>query len=183
MRSADEIKRALIFLRFDRSKRLPLAKIASDSRCSPPQIMQAMRLEASETVQRRLDAYLDAGNMHTQSKETRLLRMIEDLSEELYREYEARSIPLRDVMLLSPDRQKRLRNAMEWRLKRLLREDFEKKTGRPIHFSDGLTYWRCKAKAVSRGWKPHADGNTGYRDRARAVGKSGHVQPRANTNR
>jgi hypothetical protein len=171
VRTAGEIKTSLIFLRFDKSKRLPLSQIAKDSRCSPPQIMQAMRLEATETVLRRLDAYLDAKNLHETTRESRLMRVIEDFSEELFREFDARSIPQKDVALLSIDRQKRLRIAMEWRLKRLLREDFARQTQREINFADGLTYWRCKAKAISKGWEPRAHGNFGRRDGPSPVGK------------
>lgn len=169
MRTAGEIKKELIFLRFDKTKRLPLVKIAKDSRCSPVQVMDAMRMIASETIQRRLDAYLDAKDLHVKSKDTMRLRKIENLTRELWNEYEARSLPVKDVMLLSPARQERLLIAMEWRAKRLLREKFHKETGVEIHFSDGLNYWRCKTQAATRQGKLSENRNNHYRYGPRPV--------------
>lgn len=143
MRSASAIKMELIRLRF--TVRLPLKKISDDARCNPQQIMDAMRLEASETVQRRLDAYLDAKKLHVHDRESKLLSDIERLSREMAKFLEVRNIPMRDVYIMPVERQKRLYIAMGWRAKRLLREKIEKETGKTAIFPDGKTYWRCKA--------------------------------------
>lgn len=182
MRTPLEIKHELQVLRFDRTRGgLSLAQMAKDSRCSTKQITEAMALNASETILRRLDAYLDAGHLHSISKTSALLNRIEFLKNELYREYQARSIPMEDVMRLPRDRQIRLFNAMDWRAKRLLREKVEKETGSKIHFSDGLSYWRCKAKVISRGGIVFKDGNPRRSDGSRAVAQGKRVlQPRAN---
>lgn len=148
MRTAGEIKTALIKLRF--AKRLPLIKIADDSRCSPKQVMEAMKLEASEVIQRRLDAYLDAGQLHVHVKGSRMLFRIERMQNELWREFSARSLPVRDVALLPVDRQIRLMHAMDWRLKKLLRERVKNQTGIEVHFADGQSYWRCRQKVLER---------------------------------
>ena len=150
MRSAGQIKTELIRLRFDRKFRLPLAVIAKDSRCSPPQVISAMKLEATEVILRRLDAYLDAGDLHVHKKGTRLLYQIERLSDELYREFGARSLPMRDVQLMPTERQRRLHTAMHWRAKRLLRGVFLKETGVELRLADGLSYWKAKIKAQAR---------------------------------
>ena len=183
MRTAAQIKHELQKLRFDKDYRLSLAQIAKDSRCSTRQITEAMSLDASETILRRLDAYLDAGHLHELTRTSKLLNKIEFLKNELFREYAARSIPMEDVMRLSKDRQIRLFNAMEWRAKRLLREKIEKETGAKFHFSDGLSYWRCKAKILTRAGIVFKDGNPRRSDGSRAVGKGHHVQPRANPDR
>lgn len=150
MRSAGQIKTELLRLRFDRKFRLPLAVIAKDARCSPPQVISAMKLEATETILRRLDAYLDAGHLHQHRKGTRLLYQIERLSDEMYREWGARSLPMRDVQLMPAERQRRLLTAMNWRAKRLLRLEFLKETGVELKLADGLSYWKAKAKAEAR---------------------------------
>lgn len=150
MRSAGEIKRELLKLRFDRKFRLPLSLIAKDSRCTPQQVISAMKLEATETVQRRIDAYLDAGHLHEHRKGTRLLYRIERMSDELYREFGARSLPMRDIQLMPVERQKRMLVAMHWRAKRLLRRKFFEETGAELRLSDGLSYWRAKTRALSR---------------------------------
>lgn len=150
MRTAGQIKTELIRLRFDRKFRLPLAKIAKDARCSPPQIISAMKLEATETILRRLDAYLDAGHLHTHTKGSRLLYQIERLSDEMWREWRARSLPMRDVQLMPTERQRRLLTAMHWRAKRLLRLEFKEETGIELKLADGLSYWKAKAKAQAR---------------------------------
>lgn len=183
MRTPQQIKDALVFLRFDKSKRLSLAQICRDSRCQSRQVTDAMTLNASETVLRRLDAYLDAGQLHEVHKESRLLNRIEYLKNELFREYAARSIPMEDVMRLPLDRQRRLFNAMEWRAKRLLREKVEKEAGARLHFSDGLPYWRCKAKVVARGGIVFKNGNARRGDGSRPVGQSKQLHPRANPHR
>lgn len=150
MRTAGQIKTELIRLRFDRKFRLPLAVIAKDSRCSPPQLISAMKLEATEVILRRLDAYLDAGHLHKHTKGTRLLYQIERLSDEMWREWGARSLPIRDVQLMPVERQRRLLTAMNWRAKRLLRHEFMKETGVELRLADGLSYWKAKTKAQTR---------------------------------
>lgn len=150
MRTAGQIKAELIRLRFDRKFRLPLAKIAKDARCSPPQLISAMKLEATEVILRRLDAYLDAAHLHVHTKGSRLLYQIERLSDEMWRQWGARSLPMRDVQLMPRERQLRLHTAMHWRAKRLLRLEFKKETGVDLKLADGLSYWKAKAKAEAR---------------------------------
>ena len=148
MRSAAQIKQELLKLRF--TLKLPLKKISDDSRCSPHQIMQAMQLNASETIQRRIDAYLDAKTLHHHDRESRLLSEIERLSYEMFKFLGVRNIPMRDVYIMPVDKQKRLFTAMNWRAKRLLREKIEQETGEPVYFPDGKTYWSCKASFYTR---------------------------------
>lgn len=181
MRTADEIKKALIHLRF--TKRLALANIAQDSRCSPYHVMLAMKCEASEIIQRRLDAYLDAKHLHVYDRKSDLLDQIERMTNELAREYQARSLPMKDVKLMSVDQQTRLRDAMDWRLKRLLRERIQKDYGIEIYFSDAERYWRCKAKVQVREGKLAPDRKSPYRYRPSSVGEGGDLLTRKNKNR
>lgn len=181
MRTADQIKSELIQLRF--TKRIPLSKIAEDSRCSPQSVIQAMKLEASETIQRRLDAYLDAKNLHVVTKETKLLNSIEHMNRELWIEFKAHSIPMKDVALMPAWRQERLRLAMDWRLKKLLRERVEKEIGKPLKFSDGESYWRIKAKILTRKGELPAYRKSPYRYRPRSMGEGGDLQPHQDKNR
>ena len=147
MRSAGEIKRQLQVLRF--SKKLPLDKIAKDSRCTVQQVIQAFKLEASELILRRLDAYLDAGKLHVITQETKRAYAIERMSNELWFVWGLHTMKMSDVYLLSVDRQKRLQIAMNWRLKRALRGYVKEKTGKEPLFPDSATYWRCKAKVAA----------------------------------
>ena len=181
MRSAGDIKRALIVLRFQ--KKLPLSKIAGDSGCTPQQVMSALKLEATEVVQRRIDAYLDAGHLHKFEKHSRLLWELEQLTRELVKEYRVRTLPMRDVQLLPVEKQLRMRNAMNWRLKRLLREKWQKEHGTPIHFLDSQTYWTCKAKVLTREGKLAPNRKPFHRLWTRPVGKIRDVQSRQDQNR
>ena len=147
MRSAVEIKKHLLKLRF--TDKMPLAQIAKDSGCQIKQVIQCMQLDASELVQRRLDAYLDAGHLHKVTKETRLLEQIANASRELGR-WKLRTIPMRDVRLMSTDQQKRLFRAMNWRLKKHLREYVKAKKGFEPRFPDANSYWRCKAAVAAK---------------------------------
>jgi hypothetical protein len=183
MRTQLQIKQELERLRFDRKHQLPIAKIAQDSRCNQRQVTDAMTLNASETVLRRLDAYLDAGHLHHLDKDSKLLNRIEWLKNELYREYQARSIPMEDVMRLPLERQKRLFTAMQWRAKRLLREKIEKESGARLYFPDGLSYWRCKAKVIARGGISFKDRNARVGNRADSMAQRRKVQSGAHQQR
>ena len=148
MRKPGDIKNGLLHLRFKVG--LPMTKIAEDAGCSVKQVIQGMQLEASETIQRRLDAYLDAGQLHKATPETKRALSIERLSNELWKVWNLRTLPMRDVMLMSPDRQERLRNAMHWRLKRALRAYVKEKTGTEPRFPDSKNYWQCKAAVAAK---------------------------------
>lgn len=148
MRRLTEIKTSLIKLRFKDG--IPLAQIAKDSHCTPQQVMQAMQLEASETIFRRLDAYLDAGDLHKVTKDTKRTARIEWLTKELRQVYDLNTLPMRDIYLMSPEKQKRLEIAMNHRLKKALRERIQAETGKVIWFADSESYRRCKAKMAAR---------------------------------
>ena len=163
LRSAAEIKRELIILRF--TKKIPLVRIARDSRCGIPQVIAAMKLQATELIQRRLDAYLDAGHLHVIDKKTKLLDKIERMTFELRREFEQRSLPMKDVQLLSIDQQQRLANAMDWRLKKCLREKFKAQIGWELLIRDGESYWAAKAKVRRQAEKLDQDRNSNTRKR------------------
>ena len=150
MRSAGQIKRELIELIW--RKRLPKSKIAEDARCSMHQLWSALKLEATEVVLRRLDAYLDAKDLHRHVKGSRLLSKIEMLADEIYHQFDAPSLPTKDFALMPVDKQKYIYQRMHMRAKRLLRECYEKQTGSTIIFSDGATYWKCKDKVKARGF-------------------------------
>ncbi len=147
MRSAGQIKKDLQMLRF--AKKLPMEKIATDSRCTVQQIIQAFKLEASELIQRRLDAYLDAGKLHVVTQETKRAYAIEKMSNELWFVWGLHTMKMSDVYLLSPDAQKRLEIAMNKRLRRALRAYVTEKTGREPLFPDSASYWRLKAKVAA----------------------------------
>lgn len=149
MRSQGDIKRELLRLRF--TVNLPLKKIADDSGCSVEQIKAAMRLEGTESVCRRLDAYMDAKKMHVLTRESKLLSKIENMTFELMRFWNAKTLPMRAIYNMKLNQQHRLAIAMEWRLKRLLREKVLEKTGREPRFADGASYWKCKEKVYVRG--------------------------------
>ena len=147
MRSAAQIKRELLTLRF--GKKLPMDKIAKDSRCTVQQVIQALQLDASELIQRRIDAYLDAGGLHKITQETKRVYAIERMSNELYFVWGMKTMRMDDVYLLSPQQQERLKNAMNMRLKRALRAYVTEKTGKEPFFPDSSSYWRCKARVAA----------------------------------
>ena len=181
MRPAVAIKRELLILRFQ--KKLPLAQIAKDSGCVPKQVIQAMQLDATEVILRRLDAYLDAAHLHKRDKNTRLIWELEQMTRELIREYKVRTIPMRDVINLPTEQQKRMKSAMNWRLKKLLREKWQRDHGSEIHFPDSQPYWTCKAKVLTREGKLDPDREPRHRLWSRSVGKGRNLQPRQNQNR
>lgn len=148
MRKLADIRTALTKLRFKDG--IPLAQIGRDANCSIKQLLGAFNLEASETVWRRLDAYLDAGNLHQVTSDSKRCARIERLTQELYRVYKLRTIPMRDVYLMPPERQKRLEQAMNWRLKKALRETIKKKFGEEIWIQDSDSYFRSKARLAAR---------------------------------
>lgn len=147
MRSALAIKKELLRLRF--TVRVPLAQIAKDAGCQAKQIIQAMQLDASELVQRRIDAYLDAGHLHKVTKETKLLEKIAHATRELGR-WQLRTIPMRDVQLLPTEKQQRLYRAMQWRLKKALREHVKAVKGWEPRFPDSASYFRCKSEMAAK---------------------------------
>jgi len=147
LRNQAEIKKHLIKLRF--TDGISLVQIAKDSGCQVAQVIAAMKLEASELILRRLDAYLDAPKLHHATKETRLLGKIENMSREIGR-WKLRTIPMRDVRLMSTDQQQRLFRAMNWRLKKHLREYVKAKKGFEPRFPDANSYWRCKAQVAAK---------------------------------
>jgi len=147
VRSAVEIKKELLRLRF--TVRMPMEQIAKDAGCQVKQVIQAMQLDASELVQRRIDAYLDAGHLHKVTKETRLLERLAHASRELGR-WQLRTIPMRDVRLLPPDKQERLYRAMQWRLKKALREHVKAIKGWEPRFADSASYHKCLSEMASR---------------------------------
>ncbi len=144
------MKRELIDLIW--RKRLPKVKIAEDSRCSVQQLWSALKLEATETVLRRFDAYLDAKDLHQHVKGSRLLSRIEGLSDEIWKQFEGRSIPMKDFALMTVEKQKYIYERMQMRAKRLMREHYEQATGQKVYFSDGATYWKCKDKLKAKGF-------------------------------
>lgn len=150
MRSAGVIKAELCKLRD--LKHLPYAQIQEDSRCSRSQIFSALKLEATEDVLRRLDAYLDAAHLHKpKRRNSELLYRIEQMDRELWRVYGARTKHILTIQDMSVEQQKRHAAAMDFRLKQLLREKIERDTGRKPSFPDGYNYWQCKEHVRRRG--------------------------------
>lgn len=148
MRSAGQIRAELLKLRME--NRLSLADLGRRSRCSTGHIAAALRMDASETILRRLDAFLDAKDLHEPDKSSATLDRIERMTDELRWMYGARSIPMRDVMRLSPTKQQALARKMNWRLKRLLREKVQKDYGFEPFLPDSESYWKSKTKVLAR---------------------------------
>ena len=113
-------------------------------------LADALKMEASETVLRRLDAFLDAKDLHAPDKSSALLSKIEMMSNEIRRMYGERTIPMRDVMRLSTAAQQSLARKMNWRLKRLLRAKVIKDYGYEPILPDSESYWRSKTKVLAR---------------------------------
>lgn len=124
-------------------RHLPYAHICENSRCSREQLTSALKLDATEEVLRRLDAYLDAKHLHVRKKSTELLYSIEQMDRELFRVYGAKTIHILTVQDWSQDRQKRHATAMDYRLKQLLRHYLSLR-GIKARLPDGLNYWRTK---------------------------------------
>jgi hypothetical protein len=180
LRSAVEIKKEILRLRF--TNRMPLAQIAKDSGCQVKQVVQAMQLDASELVLRRLDAYLDAPKLHKVSKETVLLERLAHATRELGR-WQLRTIPMRDVQLLSTDKQKRLYRAMQWRLKKALREHVKAIKGWEPRFADSASYHKCLAEMASKHGIVAPERVFHGRDGAGPVVQAGGVHPRGDQGR
>lgn len=148
MRSAGEIRTELLKLRD--LKRLPYAHIEENSRCSRAQITAALRMEATEDVLRKLDAYLDAKHLHEARKDSEELYQYERYSNELFRCYGARTVHPGTFQNYSRDRKKRMLAAMDFRCKQLFAEVM-RRTGSDARLPDGLNYWKCKEYIRKRG--------------------------------
>ena len=149
MRSQGEIRSALLILRDKRH--LPYAVISQDSRCSVKQLMSAFKLEATEDVLRRLDAYLDATHLHVHRRESRQLYEYERLNREMYREYGLKNLHPLTFQAMSLDQRKRLLDAMNRAATKALCEKIQNETGNRPRFPDAFSYWRCKQRAHERG--------------------------------
>lgn len=170
MRAPGDIKVELLKLRDLRH--LPLVKICADSRCSREQVAAALRLEATEPVLRKLDAYLDAKHLHVREKKTELLWRVEQMDRELYRIFGAKTIHILTVQDWPQWKQERHLAAMDYRGKQLLTE-YLKRKGIKVRLPDGLNYWKCKdylqGKGVTLGL---ADADAGRVLREGPMGKS-----------
>lgn len=149
MRSAGEIRTELLKLRDLR--KLPYAQLEQDSRCSRAQIVTALRLEATEDVLLRLDAYLDAPHLHAVRKESEDLYDYEKYSNELFRCYGAKTVHPLTFQNYPPDRRKRMLAAMDFRCKKLFAEVAKLQTGKDLVLPDGQNYWRCKEYVRKKG--------------------------------
>lgn len=141
MRSAGEIKKQLLILRD--LKHLPRAHICENSRVSLFQLTQALRLEATEDILRKLDAYLDAKHLHVRKKNSERIYRFEMYDRELYCQYKAKSIHALTFQDMSIHQQDRMLAAMDYRCKRLLSEKLARE-GKPVRLPDGLNYWKCR---------------------------------------
>jgi hypothetical protein len=148
VRSAGEIRTELLKLRDLR--RLPYAHIEENSRCSRAQLVSALKLEATEEVLRKLDAYLDAKHLHQAQKDSQDLFNYERYSNELFRCYGAKTVHPNTFANFSPDRRRRMLDAMDYRCKRLFVEVIQR-TGNRVILPDGANYWRCKDYVRKRG--------------------------------
>lgn len=148
MRSPGEIKRAILTLRDQ--KQIPYVRMEEDSRCSRRQILSALALDATEDVQRKLDAYLDATHLHVYRKESELMYRFEDLDREMYKRYGLKNLHPLTFQKMSQRAKLRLLNAMHWRAKKALQDETQKQFNwRPL-LPDSLNYWQCAEKVARR---------------------------------
>jgi AraC-like DNA-binding protein len=148
LRSPGEIKSALLYLRH--TAKLSMADIGRRSRCSAKHLADALKMEASETILRRIDAFLDAKQLHEPNKTSATLHRIERMTIEIRRLYGERTMPMRDVMRMPTTAQQALARKMNWRLKRLLRAKVIKDFGFEPFLPDSESYWRSKTKVLAR---------------------------------
>ena len=141
MRPAGEIKKELLKLRD--LKHLPRVHICENARVSQYQLSSALKLEATEEVLRRLDAYLDAPHLHRRKKHSERIYRFERYDRELYMRWKAKSKHVLTFQDMSRDQQERMLSAMDYRCKRLLAEEYARK-GVDLRLPDGLNYWKCK---------------------------------------
>ena len=141
MRSAGEIKKQLLILRD--LKHLPRSHICENARVSLHQFTTALRLEATEDVLIKIDAYLDAKHLHVRKKNSERIYRFERYDRELYCQYGAKSIHALTFQNMSYDQQDRMLASMDYRCKRLLAEKLERE-GVKVRLPDGLNYWKCK---------------------------------------
>lgn len=152
---------------------MPYTVLSERSRCSRLEIINALRFEASEDTLRRLDAFLDAPQLHEHRKETRLLWAIEQLDRELYKEYGVHSMHPMRVQKMSVDRQKRHLLALDFKAKSCFVQMIYVETGLTFKIPDGQSYWQFKIKCVRRAQAVRpSDGNYGGISWSSAVGKS-----------
>lgn len=169
MRSAGEIKKQLLILRD--LKHLPRAHICENSRVSLFQLTQALRLEATEDVLRKLDAYLDAPHLHMRKKNSERIYRFERYDRELYCQYGAKSIHALTFQNMSYDQQDRMLAAMDYRCKRLLAEKYAA-MGITLRIPDGLNYWQAKKLVEQKQALVAKKRDPGRLLRPGAVGKS-----------
>lgn len=141
MRSPGEIKKQLLILRD--LKHLPKAHICESARVSPHQLISALKLEATQDVLIRLDAYLDAPHLHVKKKHSERIYRFEQYDRELYMRWKAKSVHVLTFQNLSMHQQDRMLSAMDYRCKRLWVEEMAEK-GVYLRIPDGLNYWKAR---------------------------------------
>ena len=169
MRSPGEIKKQILILRD--LKHLPRAHICENSRVTLHQLSSALKLEATEDVLLKLDAYLDAPHLHKRKKNSERIYRFERYDRELYFRYGAKNVHALTFQDMSRDQQERLLVAMDYRLKRLLAEKLERE-GVRVRLPDGLNYWKCKELIEKKQALVVKDRNSRSVLRSSPVGKS-----------
>lgn len=148
MRPQAEIRKHILRIR-DKNE-LPLTLISERSRCTIDEIRAVLRLEGREETLIRLDAFLDAPDLHVQKQETRLLYQIEELDRELYREFGLRTMHPLKVQRMSAEKQKRYYNALDFKGKCCFVQMMYVETGLKFKIPDGQSYWQFKVKCLRR---------------------------------
>ena len=130
-------------------KHLPRSHICEMSRVSIHQLITALKLEATEDVLRKLDAFLDAPHLHVKKKNSERIFRFERYDRELYMRWGAKSVHALTFQDMSQHQQDRMLSAMDYRCKRLLAEELARNNVR-IRLPDGLNYWKCKELVEKR---------------------------------
>jgi len=141
MRSAGEIRTELLKLRDLRH--LPKAHICENARVSAHELISAFKLEATELTLLKLDAYLNAPQLHVRKKHSERIYRFEQYDRELYMRWKAKSIHVLTFQDKTRDEQERTLSAMDYRCKRLMIEEYARK-GIALCIPDGLNYWKAR---------------------------------------
>ncbi len=110
---------------------------------SPFQLVSALKLEATQDVLIKLDAFLDAKHLHSKKKHSERIYRFEQYDRELYMRWKAKSVHVLTFQNMSMHQQDRMLSAMDYRCKRLLAEELAR-TGVQLRLPDGLNYWKCR---------------------------------------
>lgn len=149
MRNPGEIRKQILVIR-DKNQ-LTMTTICQRARVSRHEIVGVLAMRGSEDALRKLDAFLDAPKLHQRDRsQTVIAYEIENLSREMWRQFEIKSLHPNYIAKCPYDKQRLILNEMTWKAKAALQRKILAENGLVVKVPDGATYWQYKERCIHR---------------------------------